>query len=71
MCWGGGGLYSPLSFIYRKKICGLVAFADSCRGKKDNNYYYLSNIGVGRRFDLGRGGVTFLFKFFLKYRLIA
>ena len=39
----GGGDYSHLSFIYRsprEELCGLVALADTCRGKKDHSYLY-------------------------------
>ena len=39
---GGGGGGDPFFYLQiTKRLCGLVALADSCRGKKDILFHYI------------------------------
>ena len=42
--WGGGGGGFFYLQITKRRLCGLVAVADSCQGKKDNYIYSILDI---------------------------
>ena len=57
---GGGGreLLTPFFYlqITKRRLCGLVALADSCMPGQERSIHHHQDIGVGRCFDLGEGG---------------